>query len=153
MKYFIIIIVFGFIAISAKLITKKVGKDINTFYHPYQQEGEHFLENNTWRIDKILGLDKKLKSYTLKQHIQDVDYSFAGNLVNFGDGKFTSYYVAPCGNDFFTDLSGKYRFTSENTIEITVDKISYSGEWDKPTEYQKKSSSSLKSQKKKTQSS
>ncbi len=133
-KYFIVIIIIGFIAISAKLITKKVGKYVNTFYQPYQQKGEHFLEKNTWRIDKILGLDKKLKLYTLKPHKQE---KFAGNLVSFGDGKFFSHYVAPCGNDYFTDLSGNYRFVDENTIEITVKEISYSGEWDKPTEYRK----------------
>jgi len=47
---------------------------------------------------------------------------------------YTSEYVAPCGNDYFTTVVGKYKFPGENIISISVNSVTYHGEWKKPTE-------------------
>lgn len=91
------------------------------------------LENETWITDKILELDQNIEQYHLTKFIQR---KFAGNLTSFGDKMvFNSQYVAPCGNDNFTTVIGKYEFLDYDKIIISVDSITYSGEWQKPTEH------------------
>jgi len=91
------------------------------------------LENETWITDKILGLDQNIEEYNLTKFTQR---KFAGNLTSFGDKMvFNSQYVAPCGNDNFTTVNGKYEFLDNEKIIISVDSVTYSGEWQKPTEY------------------
>ncbi|MFD2562887.1 hypothetical protein [Aquimarina rubra] len=93
------------------------------------------LENGTWITDRILGLDPNIKQYNLTKFIER---KFAGNLTSFGDKMiFNSSYVAPCGNDNFTTVIGKYEFFDKEKIIISVDSVTYSGEWEKPTEYRK----------------
>ncbi|MDH7447599.1 hypothetical protein [Aquimarina sp. 2201CG14-23] len=93
------------------------------------------LENGTWITDNILGLDPNIKQYNLTKFIER---KFAGNLTSFGDKMvFNSSYVAPCGNDNFTTVIGKYEFFDKEKIIISVDTVSYSGEWEKPTEHRK----------------
>jgi len=93
------------------------------------------LESETWITDKILGLDPNIKQYNLAKFIER---KFAGNLTSFGDKMvFNSSYVAPCANDNFTTAIGKYEFFDKEKIIISVDSITYSGEWKKPTEHRK----------------
>lgn len=93
------------------------------------------LEKETWITDKILGLDTKVEKYNLTKFTQR---KFAGNLTVFSNkAGYTSEYVAPCGNDYFTIVVGKYKFLDKNKIAIVVDSVSYHGEWEKPTEYRK----------------
>ncbi|WP_299435612.1 hypothetical protein [uncultured Aquimarina sp.] len=93
------------------------------------------LESETWITDKILGLDPNIKQYNLTKFIER---KFAGNLTSFGDKMvFNSSYVAPCANDNFTTAIGKYEFFDKEKIIISVDTVTYSGEWKKPTELRK----------------
>jgi hypothetical protein len=93
------------------------------------------LVKNEWVTDNILGLDPKTKIYKLTKYHPG---KFAGNLTQFVDSiTFHSAYTAPCGNDYFTDVSGQYKFPERNKITITVKEVSYSGEWTKPTEHRK----------------
>lgn len=93
------------------------------------------LENGTWITDRILGLDPNIEQYNLTKFIER---KFAGNLTSFGDKMvFNSSYVAPCGNDYFKTVIGKYEFFDKEKIIISVDSVTYSGEWKKPTEHRK----------------
>ena len=91
------------------------------------------LENETWVTDRILGLDPTIKQYQLTKFKEG---KFSGNLTNFGNEMvFTSEYVSPCGNDYFTAVNGTYKFIDKEKLIITVDTVTYSGEWERPTEY------------------
>lgn len=93
------------------------------------------LTKETWITDFILGLDLETEKYMLTKY---VERKFAGNLTSFTDeANYESKYVAPCGNDNFTAVNGKYEFLDENRLKISVDSVSYWGEWDKPNEYRK----------------
>ncbi len=93
------------------------------------------LENDTWISNKIIGLDTHVEKYELTKFVQR---KFAGFLLYFkDDNMYISRYVAPCGNDFFTIVNGKYRFIDKDKISFTVDSVSYSGMDKRPTEYRK----------------
>ena len=108
----------------------------------YGQEADslskEFLLNTSFKIDKILGLDSSIVKYhiSLASDTPRFDY---GNRLSFNDSLFYSYYTAPCGNDYFTDVLGPYRILEGNVLEIYVKQVNYHGEWDppKPTEYPK----------------
>lgn len=93
------------------------------------------LESATWITDQILGLDPNVEQYHLTKY---TERKFAGNLTNFEDKMvFNSSYVAFCGNDDFTTVIGEYEFIDKDKLTISVDSVTYSGEWTKPTEYRK----------------
>jgi len=80
-------------------------------------------------------LENTVEKYTLTKFTQR---KFAGNLTTFSNNQnYTSEYVAPCGNDYFTTVVGKYKFIDKNLISISVDSVTYHGEWNKPTTYRK----------------
>lgn len=92
------------------------------------------LLKDKWLTDNILGLDTNIKTYKLFKF--DSMMPFVGNHTEFLDSStFKSRYFAWCGNDFFTDVSGKFKFLDDNKIAITVETVYYSGEWAKPTEH------------------
>ncbi len=97
------------------------------------KKSENYLAGTLWITDSILGLNPKKKRYKLTKFIAR---KFSGNLTEFEDDlKFTSKYVSPCGNDYFTTVVGIYRFVDTNKIELIVSTVAYSGEWKKPIEH------------------
>ena len=95
---------------------------------------KEILLKDKWVTDHILGLDPKTEIYKLTKY--NPKGKFAGNITQFVDSvNFHSEYAAWCGNDYFTDVSGKYKFIDKDKISITVETVSYSGEWSKPTEH------------------
>ena len=101
-------------------ITNRLGNNYN-----------NFLIGKIWETDAILGESSLIDTYQLKKFIQR---RFAGNLTIFTDTlSFTSKYVAPCGNDNFTTVTGNYKFISPMKIEVIVKTMTYSGEWNRPT--------------------
>jgi hypothetical protein len=90
-----------------------------------------FLVNHKWKIDKILGLDSTDGEYNLSLAI-DTPWFDYGNRIGFNDSMFFSFYTAPCGNDYFTDVVGYYEFLDSNILLINVRRISYHGEWNPP---------------------
>lgn len=93
----------------------------------------NFLTRTVWITDSILGLNPIKEKYKLTKY---TTRKFAGNLTEFDDKlRFTSKYVAPCGNDYFTTVTGSYEFIDNNKIEVIVSTVAYSGEWEKPTEH------------------
>ncbi|MFN6946658.1 MAG: hypothetical protein ACK4ND_17045 [Cytophagaceae bacterium] len=91
-----------------------------------------FLKD-TWVTNHILGLDTAIQVYKLTRYTPKG--KFAGNITQFSDSlNFQCNYTAWCGNDYFTNVSGKYKFIDKDKIAITVDTVSYRGMWDKPTE-------------------
>lgn len=96
---------------------------------------QSLLQKERWITNLILGLNSRNTKYKLTKF---VPRKFAGNITSFTDkNKFVSSYVAFCGNDNFTTVSGKYVFLDTDKIKIGVDSVSYSGEWKKPTQYRK----------------
>lgn len=57
-----------------------------------------------------------------------VSTSFLGET--FGSGNF-----APCGNDHFTHVNGKFVLYDKDKVMISVDSVTYSGEDQKATNY------------------
>lgn len=97
---------------------------------------EETLMKKEWKIDKILGLDEDVETYTLTLHDRTKQVKFAGNLVQFMDkGTFASEYTAWCGNDNFTWLSGDYQLLGDDRIAINAKEIKYFGEWNKREEH------------------
>jgi hypothetical protein len=92
------------------------------------------LLEDKWVTDHILGLDPKIKTYKLTKF--NTKGKFAGNITQFSDrSTFHSAYTAWCGNDYFTDVSGKFNFLDNDKIAITVETVTCSGEWTKPAEH------------------
>jgi len=59
-----------------------------------------------------------------------------GFLIHFTDSSnYVNYYTAPCGNDCFTSIYGKYKLLSDSTISLTRDSITYHGDCTQPTKY------------------
>jgi len=107
------------------------GQEMKSIANIYKTE----LEKETWITDNILGLSTNVKKYRLTKFIQR---KFAGNLTTFSNkAGYTSEYVAPCGNDNFTTVIGTYKFLDKNKIAISVDSVTFHGEWKRPTEYRK----------------
>ncbi len=111
----------------------------NSYCQPHSTDtvknsSKDILLKDKWVTDHILGLDPQTKTYKLTKY--NPKGKFAGNITQFLDSvNYHSEYVAWCGNDYFTDVSGKYKFLEKDKISIVVEKVSYSGEWTKPTEY------------------
>ncbi len=116
-----------FISFSLTVDAQKIEKKNNI----YKTE----LKKNTWITNEIIGLDAKTKKYVLTKFTEQ---TFAGFLVSFKeDNIYTSFYVAPCGNDYFTTVNGRYKFLNKDKISFIVDSVSYFGMAKKPTEYRK----------------
>ena len=97
--------------------------------------GENLLKN-AWVTDHIFGLDPKIETYKLTRY--RTRGKFAGNITQFLDSlTFKSEYTAWCGTDYFTQVFGKFKFLDNDKITITVETVSYSGVWKKPTEHRK----------------
>lgn len=59
-----------------------------------------------------------------------------GFHIEFPDStSYINYYTAPCGNDCFRSIYGKYEFLSDSTIVLTRDSITYDGDCSQPTAY------------------
>jgi hypothetical protein len=91
------------------------------------------LESRDWQTTCIIGNETDEK--VVKFLNDSMRRRMAGFLASFENNKFTSRYVAPCGNDYFTQVYGKYEFYERDKIMIAIDSITYSGEWKKPVLY------------------
>jgi hypothetical protein len=99
-----------------------------------QSTYQNSLLNHTWGSFRIIGINPQTPSYKIVR--AKPEQLFAGNAVRFIDStNFWSGYVAPCGNDYFTSVSGKYKFIANDKIAFSVDSVYYFGSWTKPTEY------------------
>ena len=91
---------------------------------------DNFLVNKVWLCqptdnDLIFVPIDTTRRYSYGFHIHFVDST---NYVN--------YYTAPCGNDCFTSIYGKYKLLTDSTVSLTRDSITYRGECRmQPTEY------------------
>lgn len=103
---------------------------------PMDTSFSEMLVKDKWVSDAIVGLNPRTKTYKLTRYAPKG--KFAGNITTFSeDSVFHSHYTSWCGNDYFTTVSGKYKFLDGNKIAIAVETVSYSGEWTKPTEQRK----------------
>jgi hypothetical protein len=95
-----------------------------------------FLVDRALRIDKLLGLEIEQQQYNVEFVLDTPRFAY-GNRLSFNDSLFFSYYTAPCGNDYFTNLHGPYRILGGNILEINIQVVEYHGEWNppKPKEY------------------
>lgn len=95
------------------------------------------LESGIWETNGILGLNENTEKFTLTKFRER---KFAGNLTSFSNktNNFSSGYTAWCGNDNFTTVTGKYEFFDKDKLGISVDSVTYSGEWKKPNEIRRK---------------
>lgn len=128
-KIFLFISLFTFTTLIFSCTEKK--QRVKNVTNIYKTE----LENGTWITNKILALDPNMEQYSLTKFTEQ---KFAGNLTRFSDKiNFNSRNVSPCGNDYFTTVTGKYEFFDKDKINISVDSVTYHGEWKKPTEHRK----------------
>jgi hypothetical protein len=95
-----------------------------------------FLVDKTLRINELLGLEPAQQNYSISYVVDSPRYAY-GNRLSFNDSLFYTFYTAPCGNDYFTQVYGPYRIISGNILEINIREIQYHGEWSppKPKEY------------------
>ena len=125
--YFFTLIAFAILIFGCVKETKQPTNK----YNIYKSE----LEKEIWVTNQIIGLNPEIGKYSLKKKNQK---KFAGNLTVFlNNQNFKSYYTSFCGNDYFTTVYGKYNFFEKNKLSVTIDSITYSGEWKKPTEFKK----------------
>ena len=97
----------------------------------YQQD----IINHRFLSNVILGnengtLKIKLWKDNRKDYVKSIGVSTSFLNDTFGSGNF-----APCGNDYFTHINGRFTLYDRNKIMFSVDSISYSGEDKRPTEY------------------
>lgn len=101
---------------------------------PVKANYKEILKQNKWMVNEIVGLDTGTQTYKLIKY--EVRTKFAGNQFQLLDSiHFQSDYSSWCGNDYFTDVLGKYTFIDVDKIALTAETITYSGEWDKPEEH------------------
>ena len=107
----------------------------------FAQPDSDFLNTNllvdrALRIDELLGLELEQQQYNV-EFVSDTPRFTYGNRLSFNDSLFFSYYTAPCGNDYFTNIRGLYRILGRNILEINIQVVEYHGEWNplKPEEY------------------
>ena len=99
----------------------------------------NILKGKTFRTDGI-GFEKlERRTYNLSEldKNQDGKHFVYGYFTQFNDSTFQSYYRAPCGNDCFTDVQGKYHYVNDSTINVFVDTISKHGDCLMPENYYK----------------
>lgn len=80
---------------------------------------------HSWKTVNLFAHDSTTSAYTLTP----VDtngrfFDYGNHLVFQEDGKFFSYYTAPCGNDCFTSVNGSYTVKG-NKITIEVQHVEY----------------------------
>lgn len=89
----------------------------------------NFLLNTHWLCDLADG-------DLIFTPLDTTGYFQYGFHIQFTDSiNYIHYYTAPCGNDCFTSIYGKYEFLSDSTILITRDSITYDGDCYQFTEY------------------
>jgi hypothetical protein len=101
------------------------------------ESDENFIKikDTTWNIDYLLCLDDDIEHYTLTGINESKEYQL-GNFVTFQNATdFVSFNIAPCGNDCFTTVFGKYRLVSKTEISFSIDSITYEGTCSQPTKY------------------
>ena len=85
------------------------------------------LKNQTFRVNgnafETIGRNSYILSFFKEK---EGTYSY-GNFIEFTGSIFHSYYRAPCGNDCFTDVQGRYTFLTDSTIKVFVTSITKSG--------------------------
>jgi len=90
-----------------------------------------------WRIDEIIGLELigeslKTDEYTIQELLKENNRNgiHYGWQVEFrSDMSFASYYTAPDGFDYFSSVTGTYKWIDESHIKIHVGEIALSGRW------------------------
>lgn len=125
MKYFfaLSILIFAFVSCNHQSKNEESTKPAN------------YLNETCWHTSQLLCLDVATTEYTLTAIpvLPEGKYHY-GDFVNFVDSaNFISYYSAPCGNDCFRSVYGKYNFRKDNEIIFLVDSITYRGECRRPT--------------------
>ncbi|GEM_PF-2162328 len=92
------------------------------------------MESQIWKTSSILGdsIEEPVVNFiTDNMHFGKK----IGFFTDFKNKSFTSKYVSHCGNEYFTNVYGKYEFYDEDKIMFSIDSIVYSGEWKKPVKY------------------
>lgn len=127
------IVIFSFVACN----TKEEKKDNPQMSDTLSIVENDYLKNTSWSINLLLGLDSLQSNYILyKPRVEQDIWDAYGDFVYFTDSStFISYYSAPCGNDCFRTVYGKYKLYSGDFIELNVDSVSYDGDCWVPTEY------------------
>lgn len=76
-----------------------------------------------WRIGSIPGLkdDSQFVLYPIEGE------GLSGNNINFNENKFTVQYHAPCLNDCFPSVWGRYEMTDDNHVRLFLEKVSFWG--------------------------
>lgn len=91
--------------------------------------------NHRFLSNVILGYSNEFSNIKLwKDNRKDFVKSF-GVSTSFIKNTFSSRNFAPCGNDYFIHINGKYLLYDKDKIMISVDSITYSGEDKRPTEF------------------
>lgn len=87
----------------------------------------------TWKIDYLVGLyynqPEDHQEYNLfpinKKENRGYD---SGNWIQFNkDETFNSYYTAPCGNDCFPSVFGRFKLLDSDRVLLHIDSIHISG--------------------------
>ena len=128
-----------FVFISCGL---KTDKHINDPNNGILQETDvkvnNYLNGSEWRTKQLLCLEETVELYEFTMIDTTLKYNY-GNFVKFTDStNFVSFYTAPCGNDCFTSVYGKYHFTAKTEMCFNVDSVTYNGECYQPTKYRER---------------
>ncbi len=101
-------------------------------------EIDNYLVGTRWAVFHLFCLSDDVESYNLKRVTPERGFSY-GNWLSFVDStNFMSGYSAPCGNDCFTTVYGKYKLIEDEKIVVSVDSVTYDGDCAAPTEYREK---------------
>ena len=101
---------------------------------PAQKQNNNFtngLIGNSWKIDKIIGLDN---GSPLRFKLEKIDTNARwkwGNSVKFSpSGNFSCTYSARCGNDCFPSSNGLFQFIDSSSIKLITKQMSQTGDCD-----------------------
>lgn len=91
--------------------------------------------NHRFLSNVILGYGNEISEIKLWRDNRKDYVKSVGVSTNFMNDTFSSGNFAPCGNDYFTHVNGKFLLYDRHKIVISVDSITYSGEDKRPTEF------------------
>ncbi|MCY0977039.1 hypothetical protein PGH12_07755 [Chryseobacterium wangxinyae] len=118
--------------ILAILFISCTKKERNTnVKNQYQQD----ILNHRFLSDVVLGSENDILKINLWRDNRNHYFKSAGISTSFLNDSFGSGNFAPCGNDYFIDVNGKFILYDTNKITISADSLTYSGEDKRPTAY------------------
>ncbi len=77
-----------------------------------------------WKINNLI-IDSLAQDYVLDTLSSELYSNYGNHILFHADGRFNTWYTAPCGNDCFISSTGTYTLIDSIHIQFIIDKVSF----------------------------